>query len=96
MKNKSRTATKTIAYYYPLLSRYASMLINDRYEAEKIARKVLEDQYYINGLAPSRELRNVLKSDTLNRSLYFKQFKIFDRPPVKVPTNQPIKNPIQD
>ncbi len=61
------------------------MLIEDHDEAEKIARKVLEDHYHINGLAPSRFLRLVLKTDVLNRCLYFKQFQIFDRPPIKIP-----------
>ncbi|HUZ61433.1 MAG TPA: hypothetical protein VMU83_21840 [Hanamia sp.] len=86
MKNASKNAT--IAYYYPLLSRYASMLIGDQDEAEKIARKSLEDHYHITGLAPSRHLRNMLKIDIYNRCRYFKIFQIFDRPPVKVPLKQ--------
>ena len=86
MKNASTHAT--IAYYYPLLSRYASMLIGDQKEAEKIARKSLEDHYHINGLATSRHLRNILKADVLNRAVILKIFQIFDRPPVKVPLNK--------
>lgn len=85
MININPSAAATINYYYPLLLRYATLLIEDHDEAEKIARKVLEDQYQVNGLAPSRFLRLVLKTDVLNRCLYFKQFQIFDRPPIKIP-----------
>lgn len=85
MEQISITATNAINYYYPLLRRYATAIIKDSDEAEKIARKVLEDQYQINGLAPSKLLRLVLKTDVLNRCLYWKQFQIFNRPPVKVP-----------
>lgn len=85
MKNMNPSATAIIAYYYPLLLRYATIITGDRDEAEKIARKVLEDQYQVNGLAPSKLLRLVLKTDVLNRCFYFKQFQIFDRPPIKIP-----------
>jgi hypothetical protein len=85
MENVNVSATNTIAYYYPLLLRYATMIIRDHDEEEKIARKVLEDQYHLNGLAPSKNQWNVLKFDVLNRCIYWKQFQIFDRPPVKVP-----------
>ena len=92
MQNISPSASAIIAYYYPLLLRYATLVTGDHDEAEKIARKVLEDQYSINGLAPSKLLRLVLKTDVLNRCLYFKQFQIFDRPPVKVPFAMPSEN----
>ena len=85
MNHINPAASATISYYYPLLLRYATLLIEDHDEAEKIARKVLEDQYQVNGLAPSKFLRLVLKTDVLNRCLYFKQFQIFDRPPIKIP-----------
>lgn len=87
MENINVAASKIIAYYYPLLLRYATMIIRDHDEAEKIARKVLEDQYHINGLAPSKFLRLMLKTDVLNRCFYFKQFQIFDRPPIKIPVS---------
>ena len=64
------------------------MLIGDQNEAEKIARKSLEDHYHINGLAPSRQMRDMLKADVLNRCRYFKVFQIFDRAPVKVPLKE--------
>jgi hypothetical protein len=92
MQNITSSAAKIFAYYYPLLLRYATMIIRDHDEAEKIARKVLEDQYHINGLAPSKLLRLVLKTDVLNRCLYWKQFQIFDRPPLKVPFAMPSEN----
>lgn len=85
MTNINPSAAATINYYYPLLLRYANVIIEDHDEAEKIARKVLEDQYQVNGLAPSKILRVVLKTDVLNRCFYFKQFRIFDRPPIKIP-----------
>ena len=96
MNHINPAATATIAYYYPLLLRYATMIIDDRDEAEKIARKVLEDQYQVNGLASSKLLRMVLKTDVLNRCLYFKQFQIFDRPPIKVPFNNFVPNENED
>jgi len=82
MQNLPPSAAKTISYYYPLLMRYATMVTGDHDEAEKIARSVLEDQYEINGLAPSKLLRMVLKTDVLNRSFYFKQHQVFKRPGV--------------
>jgi hypothetical protein len=83
MQDVSTSVAKTIAYYYPLLMRYATIVTGDHDEAEKIARTVLEDQYEINGLAPSKLLRMVLKTDVLNRCFYFKQYEIFNRPKVK-------------
>jgi hypothetical protein len=59
------------------------MVTGDQNESEKIARCVLEDQYEINGLAPSKLLRVVLKTDVLNRAFYFKQQQIFDRPKIR-------------
>lgn len=83
MQNLPPSAAKAIAYYYPLLMRYASMVTGDHDEAEKIARSVLEAQYEINGLAPSKLLRVVLKTDVLNRALYFRQQQIFNRPKIR-------------
>ena len=83
MQNISPSAAKIVAYYYPLLMRYATMITGDHNESEKIARSVLEDQYEINGLAPSRLLRVVLKTDVLNRAFYFKQQQIFNRPKMR-------------
>lgn len=72
------------------------MITGDHDEAEKIARSVLEDQYEINGLAPSRLLRMVLKTDVLNRCFYFKQFQIFKRPPVNVGFRYPLSRENED
>lgn len=83
MQNISPSAAKIIAFYYPLLSRYAARVTGDRNESEKIARNVLEEQYEINGLAPSKLLRVVLKTDVLNRAFYFKQQQIFNRPKIR-------------
>lgn len=87
MQNVPPSASKTIAYYYPLLMRYATMVTGDHDESEKIARRVLEDQYEINCLAPSKLLRLVLKTDVLNRAFYFKQRQIFNRPLIKIKSN---------
>ena len=89
MQNIPPSVAKTIAYYYPLLLRYGTMVTGNRDEAESIARKVLEEQYEINGLVPSRLLRVVLKTDVLNRCFYFKQGQLFKRPPLKVPFDDP-------
>lgn len=79
------TLAYTIAYYEPLLQRYARRIINNTTLAAKLVRQVLEDQYEIDGLAPSKHLRQVLKTDVLNRCHFWKQAQIFDRPPVNVP-----------
>ena len=81
----------TISYFKPLLLRYARRLIHDATVAEQLVKQVLEDQYEIDGLAPSPRLRQILKTDLLNRCHYWKQAKIFDRPLIKVPLNKSVR-----
>ena len=52
---------KTIAYYDPLLQRYARRLVHDESTAAYIVLQVLECQYELNSLVPSKHLRQVLK-----------------------------------
>lgn len=85
------SAAKTMAYYYPLLLRYAIMVTGHPGEAGKITRMVLKEQYRINGLVPSKMLRLVLKTDVLNRCFYFKQRQLFKRPPFTVPLTEHLK-----
>lgn len=76
--NQPRLA-KSIAYYDPLLRRYARRLIhNDRLAAD-IVLQVLECQYELNSLVPSKHLRQVLRVDVLNCCFYHMQIKMFDR-----------------
>ncbi|MDQ2719431.1 MAG: hypothetical protein M3Z26_06660 [Bacteroidota bacterium] len=85
MKTTNSTIARTIVYYDPLLLRYARRIINDAAVAETLVKKVLEDQYVIDGLRPSPRLRQILKTDLLNRCHYWKQSQIFDRQLIKVP-----------
>ena len=72
---------KTIAYYDPLLQRYARRLIHNDTIAAHIVLQVLECQYELNSLVPSKHLRQVLKADVLNCCFYHMQIKMFDREP---------------
>lgn len=102
MEKIKQSAQSAIKYYYPLLKRYAESIIHNAEAAESIARKVLEDQYEINCLVPAKHLRQVLKTDVLNRCYYWQQSQIFLRPLITVPfqslmeTNEPDddKNPL--
>lgn len=85
METNKSNLSHTIDYYHPLLQRYARFIINDEEAAASLAKKVLEDQYDINGLVPAKHLRQVLKIDLLNRCYYWKQSRIFDRAPPMVP-----------
>ena len=70
---------KTIAYYDPLLQRYARRLVHDDATAAYIVLQVLECQYELNSLVPSKHLRQVLKADVLNYCFYHIQVTMFDR-----------------
>lgn len=86
MEKIEKPAAAAVEYYYPLLKRYAQRLIANADAAESIARKVLQDQYDLNGLVPAKHLRQVLKTDVLNRCYYWEQAQIFVRPLIKVPS----------
>ena len=72
------------SYYGNLLQRYARLLIHDAEIAAIIVKEVMEAQYDLNGLAPSKHLRQVLKTEVLSRCYYWKQSQIGNRYPVKV------------
>ena len=82
---------KTVSYYDLLLQRYARRLIHDETIAANIVQEVLECQYNLNSLVPSKHLRLVLKTDVLNYCYYHLQAKIFDRPVIKVPLRNQLK-----
>lgn len=69
------------SYYSSLLQRYARRFIHDAEVATVIVKEVLEAQYALNGLAPAKHLRLVLKTDVLDRCFYWKQSQIFDNVP---------------
>ena len=77
------------AYYSKLLLRYAKRLINDEAEAERLVKKVLDDEHIPDGMAPCKRLRNILKTDLVNHCHYWKQSQIFDRPPIYLPKYNP-------
>jgi len=85
MEKIEKPAAAAVDYYYPLLKRYAERLIANPEAADNIAKKVLQDQYELNGLVPAKHLRQVLKADVLNRCYYWEQAQIFVRPLIKVP-----------
>ena len=87
---KPNKCTHSIYFYNLLLQRYARRLIHDETGAEQLVKQVLEDQYEIDGLAPSSRLRQILKTDLLNHCHYWNQAKIFDRPLIKVPLNKSV------
>lgn len=88
METNKSNLSHTIDYYHPLLQRYARFIINDEEAAASLAKKVLDDQYDINGLIPAKHLRQVLKIHLLNRCYYWKQSQIFDRAPQKIPRHK--------
>ena len=91
MNATNPTLLNTIAYYEPLLQRYARRIIKDAEVAANLVIGVLEDQYKIDELAPSPRLRKILKTDLLHRCHYWKQSQIFDRPLIKVPLRKYLK-----
>jgi len=81
MERKSPNLLWIVSYYDKLLQRYARRLIHDSGVAASIVKKVLETQYDLNGLVPARHLRQVLKTDVLNRCFYWQQCQIFNKEP---------------
>ena len=75
---------RTIAYYDPLLQRYALRLVHDEDVAAAIVLEVLERQYELNLLIPGKQLRLFLKTDVLNSCFYYLQMKQGGRKPGKV------------
>ena len=69
----------TIAYYDPLLQRYARRLVHDEEAGAAIVMQVLEKQYELNLLAPGKHLRLVLKNDVLTYCFNYIQRKMSDR-----------------
>ena len=88
--NQPRLA-ETIAYYDPLLQRYARKLVHDEEAAAAIVMEVLESQYELNLLVPGKHLRLFLKTDVLNYCLYYLQVKMFDRKAEKVLSRNHLK-----
>jgi hypothetical protein len=78
MENYQPHLLKTVTYYQLLLQRYARRFVQDEILAENIVRDVLQNQYNINSLLPSKHLRQVLKTDVLNQCYYHIQSLIFD------------------
>lgn len=88
MKKDNTSPETTIAYYYPLLQRFARRLIYNNAVAEILAKMVLDDQFKLDGLHPSGHLRQLLKSDLVNRCHYWRQSIVFDRGPEKLPVRK--------
>lgn len=92
MEKIEKPAAAAVEYYYPLLKRYAERLIANPGAAETIAKKVLQDQYELNGLVPAKHLRQVLKTDVLNHCYYWEQAQIFARPLINIPSQNPMND----
>ena len=78
-------------HYYCLLQRYARRLIHNEEAAAAIAAQALQDLLHTEGPVIDRRLRHFLKTDVHNRCHYWKQARIFDRPPVAVPVSKPFR-----
>lgn len=85
------TLVHIVAYYDLLLQRYARRLIQNEDAAADIVQQVLEAQYQINGLVPAKHLRQVLKTDVLNRCYFWLQSQIFELSSRKVPISEILK-----
>jgi DNA-directed RNA polymerase specialized sigma24 family protein len=79
MENYQPHLRKTVSYYQLLLQRYARRLVQDDNLAAKIVEEVLESQYNLNSLLPSKHLRQILKTDVLNKCYYHIQSLIFEK-----------------
>ena len=79
MNESKHQLRRIIHYYFPLLQRYARMLTQDEEMAATIAQQVLEEQYEIDRLTKSLNLRHILKTDTCNICHLYVQSKIFDQ-----------------
>jgi len=91
MQNRQITLVNTVAYYDPLLQRYARRIIQNEAAAAIIVQDVLEAQFQINGLVPAKHLRQVLKTDVLNRCFFWLQTQIFDLSGPKVSISDVVK-----
>jgi hypothetical protein len=87
---------EAVSYYQPLLERYARCILRDEIMAANIVKEVLEIQYSLNSLVPSKHLRQVLKTDVLNYCYYHIQAKIFDQPVIKASPPPHLETIIQD
>ncbi|MBS1511655.1 MAG: hypothetical protein JST86_12490 [Bacteroidetes bacterium] len=85
MQMVSKENTAAWLYYHPLLVRYARRIVNDQETAAVLVKKVLADQFVLDGLQETERLRQLLKTDTLHSCCCYTQVQIFDRSPVKLP-----------
>jgi hypothetical protein len=88
---QTTTLVNIVAYYDSLLQRYARRVIQNEEAASVIVQDVLEAQYQINGLVPAKHLRQVLKTDVLNRCYFWLQLQIFDTSSSKISITEVIK-----
>jgi hypothetical protein len=91
METRQLTLINTVAYYDPLLQRYARRVIENEEAAAVIVQDVLEAQFQINRLVPAKHLRQVLKTDVLNRCFFWLQSQIFDLSGPKISISDVIK-----
>lgn len=75
MKSGKSYLPKTIAYYEPLLIRYARRMVHDEARAEKLVSDVLQTQYDRDELKPSNYLRSELKNTLWTRCYDYMQSK---------------------
>jgi hypothetical protein len=96
MQTRQITLVNTVAYYDPLLQRYARRIIQNEAAAAVIVQDVLEAQFQINELVPAKHLRQVLKTDVLNRCFFRLQSQIFDLSGPKVSISDIVKPTVND
>ena len=91
MQSSQSTLVSIVAYYDPLLQRYARRLIKNETITAIIVQDVLEAQYEVNKLVPVKHLRQRLKTQVLNRCYTWLQAQIFDRTKPKFSFSEMIK-----
>ena len=84
MKTIHPIPPRAFDYYGPLLERYARRLIKDEVVASILAKQVIADQYYIDGLMPSVNLRHILQFDIVSRCHCYLLALVFDHAPEKL------------
>ena len=77
MKTKKAILAQTIAYYEPLLLRYAVIILRNQALAAQLVSEVLEAQYKYDGLLPSNYLRESLRENLLTSCRYHKKLLAF-------------------
>lgn len=73
------------SYYTLLLRRYGRRFIPEKFIIDDLVKEVLQDQFALSGLQPSRDLRLILKTDLINRYHLYHHTQLFNRSYLQLP-----------